>query len=81
MVRISYRAHGGALEYWQHRWDAVAIDSGTISLARYPGLYAERAINAARPDGPVLEAGCGAGRGADRGRREPWEALRTHHCA
>ena len=61
-VRISYRAHGGALEYWQHRWDAVAIDSGTINLARYPGLYAERAINTARPNGPVLEAGCGAGR-------------------
>ena len=61
-VRISYRAHSGALEYWQHRWDAVAIDNGVINLARYPGRYAARVINAARPEGPVLEAGCGAGR-------------------
>ena len=61
-MRISYRAHGGALDYWQRRWDGVEVDSGAINLARYPGLYAERVIQAARPDGPVLEAGCGAGR-------------------
>ncbi len=61
-MRISYRAHGGALDYWQRRWDGVAVDSGEINLNRYPGLYAERTINATRPDGPVLEAGCGAGR-------------------
>jgi SAM-dependent methyltransferase len=61
-MRISYRAHGGALDYWQHRWDGVEVDSGAINLSRYPGLYAERAIKAPRPDGPVLEAGCGAGR-------------------
>jgi SAM-dependent methyltransferase len=61
-MRISYRAHGGALDYWQRRWDGVAVDSGNINLLRYPGLYAERTINASRPDGPVLEAGRGAGR-------------------
>ena len=61
-MRISYRAHGGALDYWQRRWDGVEVDSGAINLDRYPGLYAERAIKASRPDGPVLEAGCGAGR-------------------
>ena len=61
-MRISYRAHGGALDYWQRRWDGVAVDSGNINPRRYPGLYAERTINAKRPDGPVLEAGCGAGR-------------------
>jgi SAM-dependent methyltransferase len=61
-MRISYRAHGGALDYWQRRWDGVEVDSGAINLSRYPGLYAERVIKAQRPDGPVLEAGCGAGR-------------------
>ena len=61
-MRISYRAHGGALDYWQRRWDGVAVDSGAINLDRYPGLYAERTLAAPRPDGPVLEAGCGAGR-------------------
>ncbi len=61
-MRISYRTHGGALDYWQRRWDGVAVDSGAINLGRYPGLYAERVMAASRPDGPVLEAGCGAGR-------------------
>ena len=61
-MRISYRAHGGALDYWQRRWDGVEVDSGAINLDRYPGLYAERILGAPRLDGPVLEAGCGAGR-------------------
>lgn len=61
-MRISYRSHGGSQDYWQRRWDGVAVDSGAINLQRYPGLYAERVIMAKRPDGPVLEAGCGAGR-------------------
>ena len=61
-MRISYRNHGGALDYWQRRWDGVAVDSGAINLGRYPGLYAERIMATSRPDGPVLEAGCGAGR-------------------
>jgi SAM-dependent methyltransferase len=65
-MRISYRAHGGSRSYWQDRWDGVAVDSGTINLDRYPGLYAERTIERTiedgGPRGPVLEAGCGAGR-------------------
>ena len=61
-MRISYRNHGGALDYWQRRWDGGAVDSGAINLDRYPGRYAEAVIKAPRPDGPVLEAGCGAGR-------------------
>ncbi|MFP6773627.1 MAG: class I SAM-dependent methyltransferase [Alphaproteobacteria bacterium] len=61
-MRISYRAHGGSHDYWQRRWDGVAVDSGAINPDRYPGLYAERVITAQRPPGPVLEAGCGAGR-------------------
>jgi SAM-dependent methyltransferase len=61
-MRISYRAHGGSKDYWQRRWDGVSIDSGAMNLERYPGLFAERLINGDRPDGLVLEAGCGAGR-------------------
>ncbi|MDA1100155.1 MAG: class I SAM-dependent methyltransferase [Proteobacteria bacterium] len=61
-MRISYRAHGGAQDYWQRRWDDVAVDSGSINLDRYPGRFAEHALKLARPAGPVLEAGCGAGR-------------------
>ena len=61
-MRVSYRAHGGSQDYWQHRWDGVAVDSGAINLKRYPGRHAEQVIVADRPSGPVLEAGCGAGR-------------------
>ena len=49
-MRISYRAHGGSHDYWQRRWDGVAVDSGAINRDRYPGLYAERVINAVRPE-------------------------------
>ena len=36
-MRISYRAHGGSHDYWQRRWDGVAVDSGAINPDRYPG--------------------------------------------
>ncbi len=61
-MRISYRAHGGSQDYWQRRWDDVAVDSGDINLDRYPGRYAEQAMKALDIEGPILEAGCGAGR-------------------
>jgi SAM-dependent methyltransferase len=61
-MRISYRNHGGSQDYWQSRWDGIAVDSGAINLDRYPGLFCERIIMGPRPEGPVLEAGCGAGR-------------------
>jgi len=61
-MRISYRAHGGSKDYWQRRWDKLSIDNGAMNLERYPGLFAERLINGDRPDGLILEAGCGAGR-------------------
>ena len=48
-MRISYRAHGGSHDYWQRRWDGVAVDSGAINRDRYPGLYAERVVAAHRP--------------------------------
>jgi len=61
-MRISYRAHGGSQDYWQRRWVGIGVDSGAVNLHRYPGRYADCALSATRPDGPVLEAGCGAGR-------------------
>ena len=59
-MRATYRAHGGVHAYWQARWEAVPADEGTLNLTRYPGVYAQEIIS--RVEGPVLEAGCGAGR-------------------
>lgn len=59
-MRATYRAHGGVHAYWQARWEAVPADEGALNLSRYPGVYAQEIMS--RTDGPVLEAGCGAGR-------------------
>ena len=59
-MRATYRSHGGVHSYWQARWETVPADEGTLNLTRYPGVYAEEVMS--RVDGPVLEAGCGAGR-------------------
>ena len=59
-MRATYRAHGGVQAYWQARWEAVPADEGTLSLTRYPGVFAQEIMS--RVEGPVLEAGCGAGR-------------------
>lgn len=61
-MRVTYRRHRGNREYWNKRWQAVEADLGGLNLSRYPGLYAERALECDLPDGPMLEAGCGAGR-------------------
>jgi SAM-dependent methyltransferase len=61
-MRVTYRSHGGNKDYWQSRWDNTDVDSGKLNLGRYPGKYAEGALRLDRPDGLVLEAGCGAGR-------------------
>jgi SAM-dependent methyltransferase len=61
-MRATYRSHGGNRDYWQSRWDNTDVDSGALNLDRYPGKYAENTLSLDRPDGPVLEAGCGAGR-------------------
>jgi len=61
-MRISYRAHGGNKPYWEERWTNVEADSGTLNLTRYPGRYAEETLNRLDVQGPILEAGCGAGR-------------------
>ena len=59
-MRATYRAHGGVQAYWQARWEAVPADESALNLTRYPGVYANEIMS--RVDGPVLEAGCGAGR-------------------
>lgn len=60
-MRITYRGHQGNRAYWQKRWDDVEADSGDLNLQRYPGKFADWTMRHA-PEGPVLEAGCGAGR-------------------
>lgn len=59
-MRTTYRTHAGNRAYWQSRWDGTPADSGDLNLERYPGRFAEHVM--ARASGPVLEAGCGAGR-------------------
>lgn len=59
-MRATFRAHSGVHAYWQARWDAVPADEDKLNLDRYPGIYAKEVMS--RIDGPVLEAGCGAGR-------------------
>lgn len=59
-MRLTYRTHGGSKAYWQQHWSQIPADDGALNLDRYPGRYAEAVMRAV--DGPVLEAGCGAGR-------------------
>ena len=59
-MRITYRSHGGSLDYWDLRWTRAAVDDGGLNLDRYPGKYANEI--ASRTEGPLLEAGCGLGR-------------------
>ncbi len=62
MARITYRSHGGSRAYWQARWDDVDADTGALNLHRYPGKFAEDTLRRLTVGGPILEAGCGAGR-------------------
>lgn len=59
-MRATYRSHNGNHTYWKNRWTRTPADTGRLNLDKYPGKYAERVIAPAQ--GPVLEAGCGAGR-------------------
>ena len=71
-MRVTYRSHGGNQTYWQARWDNVDADIGELRLDWYPGKYAEQTLRDLPVPGPILEAGCGAGRVVryyrDRGR-------------
>lgn len=61
-MRITYRPHSGNLQYWEDRWSGAIRDSGRLDITSYPGAQAMKTIMADRPEGPVLEAGCGLGR-------------------
>lgn len=61
-MRVTYRSHGGNQAYWQTRWDSAGVDTGELRLDRYPGKYVEQTLRGLSVPGPILEAGCGAGR-------------------
>ncbi len=61
-MRITYRPHSGNLQYWKDRWSGGIRDSGRLDTGSYPGAQAMKTIIGDRPEGPVLEAGCGLGR-------------------
>ena len=58
-MRTTYRA-SGVKEYWTSRWADIPADFAMTNLAAYPLKYALQAVSS--NDGPILEAGCGAGR-------------------
>ena len=58
-MRITYRNEGHR-DYWKERWFGISIDSRYSDERVYPLRQALSAIGAS--DGPILEAGCGAGR-------------------
>lgn len=58
-MRITYRTRG-VKEYWAARWADIPADKPMENRNVYPLKYAELTVKA--KDGPILEAGCGAGR-------------------
>lgn len=58
-MRITFR-HANNKEYWTRRWGDIAADNPMQNKSVYPLKYAENTVTA--KDGPILEAGCGAGR-------------------
>jgi len=58
-MRVTYR-HEHIKEYWARRWQAIPADEPMENIGAYPLKYAELTIQSR--NGPILEAGCGAGR-------------------
>ena len=58
-MRVTYR-QGSVRDYWAQRWDDIPADRPMGNPNVYPLKYAERILRNA--SGPILEAGCGAGR-------------------
>jgi len=58
-MRITYRGAENK-NYWTKRWADIPSDKPMENHNVYPLKYAELAVTA--KDGPILEAGCGAGR-------------------
>lgn len=59
-MRITYRNHDNK-QYWTRRWADIPVDEPMKNTRAYPLRYAIMAAEA-KPDGKILEAGCGAGR-------------------
>ena len=58
-MRITFR-HTNNKDYWTQRWADIPADDPMDNLNVYPLKYSELIIK--KNDGPILEAGCGAGR-------------------
>jgi SAM-dependent methyltransferase len=58
-MRVTYR-YADNKDYWTKRWADIPPDKPMENHNAYPLKYAELAVRA--NDGPILEAGCGAGR-------------------
>ena len=58
-MRITYRSRDSK-EYWAARWESIPADAVMENEDVYPLKHARKAIGDSL--GPVLEAGCGAGR-------------------
>ena len=58
-MRVTYRSRS-VKEYWAKRWADIPADKPMENRNAYPLKYAEMTVTAR--DGPILEAGCGAGR-------------------
>lgn len=58
-MRITYRAKD-VKAYWEGRWADIPADEPMENANVYPLKYAQLTVQA--NDGPILEAGCGAGR-------------------
>lgn len=58
-MRVTYRPLA-VKDYWAKRWADIPADKPMENRSVYPLRYSELTIK--RNDGPILEAGCGAGR-------------------
>lgn len=58
-MRITYRRDNNK-NYWTDRWADIPADIAMTNSEVYPLKYALQTVTA--KDGPILEAGCGAGR-------------------
>jgi len=58
-MRVTYRSKD-VKSYWEDRWSSIDADAPMENVGAYPLRYANLIIQS--NDGPILEAGCGAGR-------------------
>ena len=58
-MRVSFRSRGHK-DYWSDRWRRISVDEPPSNTSSYPLKHALLALGS--DQGPILEAGCGAGR-------------------